>query len=84
MIAFIESIRLDKWLHCLGSVVIFAAVHYVTGNPPLAFGVAVLAHVVKKAYDVEHGSRDWNDVAGDIGFGVAGALLAWACLIVRV
>ena len=33
---FLRTIRPDKWLHALTSVVIFAAVHYATGNARIA------------------------------------------------
>jgi hypothetical protein len=80
----LESIRVDKWLHALGSVAIFAIWHYFTGNALHAFLIACAAHVCKKAFDViVLKSRDWADVVGDIAFGVAGAALAWACLFTR-
>ncbi|MDE2470471.1 MAG: hypothetical protein KGL35_17430 [Bradyrhizobium sp.] len=84
IISTIESVRVDKWLHALGSVAIFAVVHYATAHALWAAAAAVLSHVAKKAYDViALKSRDWADVGGDIAFGVAGAALAWACLFTR-
>ena len=87
--ATINSVRTDKWIHALGSVVIFAAVHYITRNPELAAGVAFGAHVGKKGADVAFKRLDPRtpdgraDFIGDIAFGAAGALLAWACLFTR-
>jgi hypothetical protein len=80
----LESIRVDKWLHALGSVALFAVAHYFGVSPLHAVLIATAAHVGKKAVDViALGSRDWADVIGDIAFGLGGALLAWACLFTR-
>jgi hypothetical protein len=85
----LESIRVDKWLHALGSVVIFAAVHYATGDARIAAGAAFAAHVAKKLGDVALKKLDPRtadgraDFVGDIAFGLAGVLLAWACLFTR-
>ena len=84
MNAFLASIPLDKYLHMIGSVIIFAAVHWLLGDALVAFEIAILAHVVKKGYDVIIlNLRDLSDIFGDIGFGVAGAALAWVCILVR-
>ena len=77
----LAAIPEDKYLHALGSVVIFAVVHWLTGNALQAFLIANGAHVIKKAYDVYAGSRDWADVFGDVLSGTAGAALAWSCLL---
>ena len=89
ILATINSVRTDKWIHALGSVIVFAAVHYVTRSAELAAGVAFGAHVVKKAADVALKHLDPRtadgraDLIGDIAAGAAGALLAWACLFTR-
>jgi len=75
------TLRTDKYLHALASVLIFAVVHFLTHNAQLAAGVAVLAHVAKKGWDVGHGLRDMDDILGDIAAGVVGALLAWGCAL---
>lgn len=80
---FLRTIRPDKWLHALTSVVIFAAVHFSTGNARIAFAAACASHVVKKAWDYRNGLRDWNDIGGDIAAGIMGAVLAWACIPVQ-
>ena len=82
----INSVRTDKWIHALGSVVIFAAVHYFTRSAVFAVAVAFAAHLVKKIVDIAFKRLDPRtpegraDLIGDIAFGAAGALLAWACL----
>lgn len=86
---FLASIPVDKWLHLIGSVVIFMVVHYATGNVLLAIELAVAAHVVKKILDVLTKRLDLAvasgraDFIGDIAFGVIGALLAAGCTFVR-
>lgn len=88
LLALIASVRTDKWLHALGSVVIFAFVHYFTRSAVLAFGVAVAAHAAKKANDIRTGALDPHtadgsaDLIGDMAAGVIGAALAWGCLFV--
>ena len=89
IMATINSVRVDKWIHALGSVVVFAAVHYLTRSAALGVSVAFGAHVVKKAADVALKRLDPRtadgraDLIGDIAFGAVGALLAWACLFTR-
>lgn len=83
-ITFLNAIPLDKYIHALGSVVVFAVLHYFGATPLVAFSVANAAHVAKKAYDYQvKGSRDWNDLIGDVLAGAIGAALAWACILVR-
>lgn len=76
----LKSIAIDKYIHVLISIVIFAALHTFTG-PLIAAGVAVLAHVIKKAVDYANGERDWADLIGDVVAGAIGAGLAWLCLL---
>lgn len=77
---WLKSIPLDKWMHFVVSVLLFIIVHYVTGNSFLAFGIASIAHIVKKGYDIYNGLRDKADIFGDVGAGILGALAAWACI----
>lgn len=77
---YLRDIPLDKYLHALSSVVIFAALHFCGVAPLYAFWAASGAHVVKKAYDIARGLRDRSDIVFDIAAGVAGAALAWACI----
>ena len=81
--AWLNAVPVDKYQHFGLSVLLFALVHYFTGNPLLAFAIANLAHVIKKAVNYLQGSRDWNDIVFDIVWGVAGALLSWACLLTK-
>ena len=73
------DLPIDKYLHFIISVFIFAVVHFFTGDSFYAFIAANAAHVFKKLYDVADGLRDTNDIFGDIISGAAGAFMAWAC-----
>jgi hypothetical protein len=76
----LRSIPLDKYLHLIGSIIIFAALRPVTSIWDAA-AIATAAHVAKKAYDYSQGLRDWKDLIGDVVAGAIGALLAVACAL---
>jgi hypothetical protein len=77
---FLSSIPLDKYLHLIGSVVIFAALHGLVGLWPAA-GIAAGSHVLKKFLDYCMGRRDLDDMTTDILAGLAGVALAVGCAL---
>jgi hypothetical protein len=80
MSEFLTRIPLDKWLHMIGSVVLFLIAHLFT-DVWTAAGLATAAHVAKKSYDYSQGRRDWPDLIGDVLAGALGAALALACAL---
>jgi hypothetical protein len=77
---YLKSIPLDKYLHCLGSIVLFFIAHAFT-DVWTAAGLATAAHVAKKSYDYSQGRRDWPDLIGDVLAGALGAALALLCAL---
>ncbi len=67
----------DKLLHCLGGVVIFAALHLLI-MPWLSLVVIALAAVLKEFYDWRNPSAHTADV-WDIVATLIGGLLALIC-----
>lgn len=81
ILALLATIPLDKCLHFIVSVPIFALVngHY---GPVRGLECAIGAHVLKKTYDVVFtGRRDWAHTFFDIFAGTLGAVSAYACTL---
>jgi hypothetical protein len=79
---FINGIPVDRYQHVIASVIIFAAlIHFTT--LPIAFGVSVGFHVVKKIVNYLQGSRHWSDLIQDVLYGVAGSVLSAGIVLLK-